>query len=71
MKRPEDTSNPAGGSAVLSSEDLSFEELLSHTCDRLWDKKVQYSLTRLEELDGLLGNLERELDEALTKSRQH
>jgi hypothetical protein len=40
----------------------SFETVLDQTCDRLWDRKVQYSIRRLREMEGHLSVLEQELD---------
>ncbi|MDR1950236.1 MAG: hypothetical protein LBQ38_12655 [Spirochaetaceae bacterium] len=50
----------------IFSEDPSFEEVLDHTCERLWDKKVRYSLRRIQEMEDTLGKMEQELDEALS-----
>jgi hypothetical protein len=48
--------------AVLS-EPSSFDDLLDKTCERLWDKKRQYTLRRLRELDDNLSSLEQELEQ--------
>jgi hypothetical protein len=48
---------------VVLSEPPSFEELLEKTCERLWDKKRQYTLRRLRELDDRLCGLEQELEQ--------
>jgi hypothetical protein len=47
------------------SDPPSFEEILDETCERLWDKKKQYTLRRLRELDERLTRLERELEQLL------
>ena len=41
---------------------FEFESLLDDTCTRLQQKQAQYSIRRLQELDVILGDLERELD---------
>lgn len=46
----------------MLSNATSFETVLDQTCERLWGKKVRYSLRRLQELDSDLQNLEAELD---------
>ncbi|MDR2631279.1 MAG: hypothetical protein LBC60_10190 [Spirochaetaceae bacterium] len=48
--------------AVLS-DPPSFENMLGETCERLWDKKRQYTLRRLRELDDHLTLLEQELEQ--------
>lgn len=48
--------------SVMLSNAASFETVLDQTCERLWGKKVRYSLRRLQELDRDLQNLEAELD---------
>jgi hypothetical protein len=48
--------------SVLLSNTTSFETVLDQTCERLWGKKVRYSLRRLQELDSDLLNIEAELD---------
>lgn len=50
---------------VVFSDPPSFEELLDETCERLWDKKRQYTLRRLQELDNRLTCLERELEQLI------
>jgi hypothetical protein len=51
-----------GKNPLTLSGTSSFEEVLDRTCDRLWDKKVQYSMRRIQELEDYLDVLERELD---------
>jgi hypothetical protein len=48
--------------SVLLSNTTSFEMVLDQTCERLWGKKVRYSLRRLQELDSDLRNIEADLD---------
>ncbi|MDR0399442.1 MAG: hypothetical protein LBH51_00690 [Treponema sp.] len=50
------------GKDATAVSDLSFETMLDDVCDRLWDRKVNYSLRRIQEMDALLAALERELD---------
>jgi hypothetical protein len=50
---------------VISSEPPSFEEILDETCERLWDKKREYVLRRLRELDDNLSCLEQEVEDHL------
>jgi hypothetical protein len=57
--------NPA---AVFDSP--SFEAVLDDTCDRLWDRKVRYSIRRIQELDAVLSALEQELDAMLLKKNR-
>ncbi|MFP3090380.1 hypothetical protein LQZ21_08645 [Treponema sp. TIM-1] len=53
--------------AVLS-DPSSFDDLLDKTCERLWDKKKQYTLRRLRELDDNLNSLEQELEQIVFDS---
>jgi hypothetical protein len=55
-----------GEAAYAPSEAPSFEQVLDETCERLWDKKVRYSLRRLEEMEDTLGKIEQELNEVLS-----
>ncbi|MDR2418037.1 MAG: hypothetical protein LBD79_03180 [Treponema sp.] len=58
--------------SVLLSNATSFETVLDQTCERLWGKKVRYSLQRLQELNSDLQNLDAELDAFLRDyERQH
>ena len=41
----------------------SFEALLDSACDRLWEKQVEISIQRIKEMDGILLDLEKELNE--------
>jgi hypothetical protein len=49
--------------AFVLSKDISLEQVLDDTCDRLWEKKVRYSLRRLQEMEDALGKMEQELNE--------
>jgi hypothetical protein len=51
-----------GKKPLTLSGNSSFEEVLDSACDRLWDKKVRYSMRRIQELEDYLDVLERELD---------
>jgi hypothetical protein len=52
---------PGEKSATLSNS-FSFEEVLDQTFDRLWDRKIRYSMRRIQEMEDYLNELERELD---------
>jgi hypothetical protein len=47
----------------------SFEAVLDRTCERLWEKKVQYSIKRIQELEVKLHDMEDELDKFLSSPR--
>jgi len=49
-------------SASISTA-ISFSDVVDEACDRLWDKQVQYSIRRIHEMEDVLGELERELDQ--------
>lgn len=51
--------------SVIVSENVSFETVLDRTCERLWGKKVQYSIKRIRELESALLGIEQELDDVL------
>jgi hypothetical protein len=53
--------------SVIFSDNSSFEAVLDRTCERLWGKKVQYSIRRLRELEADLQNIEQELNAFLCK----
>jgi hypothetical protein len=55
------TDNPHSEAAVLSDKS-SFKEVVDDTCNRLWDRKVQFSIRRIRELEDMLKTLELELD---------
>ncbi|MDR0512439.1 MAG: hypothetical protein LBG93_04990 [Treponema sp.] len=39
-----------------------FETVLDSSCQQLWERRVQYSISRIQELDGELDSIEKELD---------
>jgi len=43
----------------------SFSAVLDTTCQRLWERHVQYSIRRIREMEEELKLLERELDEII------
>ena len=45
------------------STEASFEVVLDTACERLWEKRIQYSLRRIKEMDDELRRIEEELDE--------
>ena len=47
------------------TEETSFEAVLDATCERLWEKQVQYSVRRIKEMDEELLRFENELNEFL------
>lgn len=51
--------------SVILSDNVSFETVLDRTCERLWGKKVQYSIRRIRELEATLQGIEHELDTLL------
>jgi hypothetical protein len=55
---------------IVPSAPLSFEDMLDETCERLWDKKKQHTLQRLQELDDHLSCLEQELERLVTGSHK-
>jgi hypothetical protein len=54
---------------VTLSGSLSFEAMLDDICDRLWDRKVSYSLRRIRKMDAALAAMERELGELMLRGR--
>lgn len=54
---------------VTVAGNRSFETMLDDVCDRLWDRKVSYSLRRIREMDAALAVLEQELDELILRGR--
>ena len=52
----------------LDSGELSFASVLDTACERLWEKRIQYSIRRIREMDEELAGLERELDEFIENS---
>jgi hypothetical protein len=55
------TDKPSGEAAILSDQS-SFKEVVNETCNRLWDRRVQYSIRRIREMEDALKTLELELD---------
>ncbi|MDR2757822.1 MAG: hypothetical protein LBB78_00405 [Spirochaetaceae bacterium] len=53
---------------IVLSDPPSFDDLLDKTCERLWNKKKQYTLRRLRELDHNLNILEQELEQIVFDS---
>jgi hypothetical protein len=51
-----------GERAAILEDNSSFETILDETCDRLWDKQIQYSMRRIRRLEDALDTLEEELD---------
>ena len=47
------------------TQESPFEAMLDATCERLWEKKVQYSIQRIKEMDEELLRIEEELGEFL------
>ena len=45
----------------------SFNLVLDSACERLWEKRILYSIRRIDELDEKLNSLEKELSEFLDK----
>jgi hypothetical protein len=49
----------------------SFETVVDQACERLWDRKIQYSIRRIREMEEQLTELERELETlALLRNRE-
>ena len=59
----------AGEDAAAPPEGDSFESLLDSTCSRLWERKLRYSLKRIQELAVILDNTDRELEELLFRGK--
>ncbi|MDR1972587.1 MAG: hypothetical protein LBQ46_11785 [Treponema sp.] len=58
------------GEDIDAPPDLdSFESILDSACSRLWDRKLRYSLRRIQELSEILDKTERELDEMLFRGK--
>lgn len=58
-----------GEDAAAPPEGDSFEALLDSTCSRLWERKLRYSLKRIQELAVILDNTDRELEELLFRRK--
>jgi hypothetical protein len=61
-------SKATAGGKTASVSDFSFDSMLDETCERLLDRQLRYSIQRIHEMEKRLINLERELDEFLTRS---
>jgi hypothetical protein len=62
----EGQNNPAELSVpVISSQLLSFENILDNICERLTDTKQQGSLKKIHKLEETLNDLEKEINEIL------
>jgi hypothetical protein len=59
----------SGRDAITVSGSVSFETMLDDVCGRLWDRKVNYSLRRIQEMDAALAALEQELDGLILRDR--
>ena len=46
----------------------SFESVLDTTCQRLWERYVQYSIRRIREMEEELESLEKALDEFIGRA---
>ena len=51
-----------GGEAVILSDTSTFKEVVDEACNRLWDRRVRYSIRRIREMEDALKTLELELD---------
>ena len=49
--------------------ELSFDTMLDTTCQRLWERHIQYSIRRIREMEEELKLLERALDEFIGQHR--
>jgi len=47
----------------FNSAEASFDVVLDTACDRLREKRIQYSIRRIKEMDDELRRIEEELDE--------
>lgn len=63
------TDNPRSEAAIFSDK-ASFKEVVDDTCNRLWDRKVQFSIRRIRELEDILKTLELELDMMIRDEQQ-
>jgi hypothetical protein len=43
----------------------SFSDVVEQACEKLMDRQIKYSIQRIQEMDLLLCNLEKELDDFL------
>ncbi|MDR1239984.1 MAG: hypothetical protein LBK27_07710 [Treponema sp.] len=52
----------SGENPVPLVSGLSFDMVLDRTCSRLWERKIQYSMRQIQDMEERLAGLERELD---------
>jgi hypothetical protein len=52
----------SGENPLTLADNSSFEAVLDQACDRLWDRKIRYSISRIREMEAHLNDLEQELD---------
>jgi len=55
--------NPKIQTRDYNSTEASFDIVLDTVCDRLREKRIQYSIRRIKEMDEELRRIEEELDE--------
>lgn len=55
----------------LLAGETSFEEILDSACERLEEKRVQYTIRRIKEMNTVLAALEQELDVYINKNTNH
>jgi hypothetical protein len=55
----------SGTPGDIDSKEADFEAVLNSACERLWDKRVQYSIRRIREMEEELDNLDKELEQFL------
>ena len=60
---------PLDNKTAALTEDPSFEAVLDAACERLWEKQIQYSVRRINEMDEKLLTLENELNEFINLKR--
>jgi hypothetical protein len=47
--------------------EMNFNHIVSDACDRLLDKKAELSIKKIRELEKILADYERELDEFIAR----
>jgi hypothetical protein len=55
-------SDKARSGAAVYTDKSSFQEMVDQSFDRLWEKKVEISIRRIQDLEEQLSALEMELD---------
>jgi len=55
----------------LLTGESSFEEILYSACERLEEKRIQFSIRRIREMDNVLTALEQEIEEFISKKTNH